>query len=57
MHKSSSENVCKNDVKIIKNDLEIDAKIVQKASKGRPRRPKGSQEAAKRRQARFTRVL
>ena len=37
MHKS----VCKNDVKIIKNDFEMDAKITQKASKRRPRGVQG----------------
>ena len=56
MQESSSGNVCNNYVKIVKHDLKMSAKIVQKASKrrprgvqGDPRRPGGIQKASKKR--------
>ena len=56
MQESSSGNVCNNCVKIVKHDLKMSAKIVQKASKrrsrgvqGDPHRPGGVQKASKKR--------
>ena len=55
MQESSSGDVCNNYVKIVKHDLKMSAKIIQKASKrrprgvqGDPRRPGGVQKASNR---------